>query len=95
MRLAGKICIVTGGGSGLGRATCLLFVEEGGKVVVADRIARHDVFIASVWSRDWLDPRKIFSESFREFFPSICLRTSVRFFGYPLLGDVAFLIVES
>ena len=37
MRLAGKICIVTGGGSGLGRATCLLFVEEGGKVVVADR----------------------------------------------------------
>ncbi len=37
MRLAGKVCIVTGGGSGIGRATCLLFAKEGGKVVVADK----------------------------------------------------------
>ena len=37
MRLAGKICVVTGGASGIGRATCLLFAEEGGKVVVADK----------------------------------------------------------
>jgi len=37
MRLAGKICIVTGGGSDLGRATCLLFAEEGGQVAVADK----------------------------------------------------------
>ncbi len=37
MRLAGKVCIVTGGGSGIGRAACLLFAAEGGKVVVADR----------------------------------------------------------
>lgn len=37
MRLAGKSCIVTGGGSGLGRATCLLFAEEGAKVAVADK----------------------------------------------------------
>ncbi len=37
MRLAGKVCIVTGGGSGIGRATCLLFAQEGGKVVVADK----------------------------------------------------------
>ncbi len=37
MRLTGKICVGTGGASGIGRATCLLFAEEGGKVVVADK----------------------------------------------------------
>ncbi|MFL5055511.1 MAG: SDR family NAD(P)-dependent oxidoreductase, partial [Microvirga sp.] len=37
MRLKGKVCIVTGGGSGIGRATCLLFAKEGASVVVADK----------------------------------------------------------
>ncbi|MFL4972751.1 MAG: SDR family oxidoreductase [Microvirga sp.] len=37
MRLKGKVCIVTGGGSGIGRATCLLFAKEGARVVVADK----------------------------------------------------------
>jgi len=36
MRFADKVCIVTGGGSGIGRATCLQIAAEGGKVVVAD-----------------------------------------------------------
>lgn len=35
-QLAGKVAIVTGGASGLGRATVELFVEEGAQVVVAD-----------------------------------------------------------
>jgi NAD(P)-dependent dehydrogenase (short-subunit alcohol dehydrogenase family) len=38
-RLAGKVAIVTGGASGLGRATVERFVEEGARVVVADRDA--------------------------------------------------------
>ncbi len=37
MRLKGKVCIVTGGGSGIGRATCLLFAREGARLAVADK----------------------------------------------------------
>lgn len=36
MDFAGKVCLVTGAGSGIGRATAMGFAQRGGKVVVAD-----------------------------------------------------------
>jgi NAD(P)-dependent dehydrogenase (short-subunit alcohol dehydrogenase family) len=36
MRFKDKVCLVSGGGSGIGKATCLRLAREGGRVAVLD-----------------------------------------------------------
>ena len=51
MRLDGKVCIITGGGSGIGRASALLFAQEGARLVVADKRAASAQAVAAECAR--------------------------------------------
>ncbi len=44
MELGGKVCLVTGGRSGIGAKTALMFAARGASVAVADRNPPNDVF---------------------------------------------------
>jgi NAD(P)-dependent dehydrogenase (short-subunit alcohol dehydrogenase family) len=50
--LAGKVAIVTGGASGIGRATVELFLEQGAKVVIADIDAAGGTALANQLGKD-------------------------------------------
>src|SRR6266567_4612420 len=51
MRLKGKVCIITGGGSGIGRASALLFAQEGARLAVADKRAASAEAVAAEAAR--------------------------------------------
>jgi len=48
MRLANKIAVITGAGSGIGKSMAEMFVREGAKVVVADRSGKEVEVAASL-----------------------------------------------
>jgi NAD(P)-dependent dehydrogenase (short-subunit alcohol dehydrogenase family) len=48
MRFKDKVSLVTGGGSGIGKATCLQFAREGGRVAVVDLNPEHGEQTASI-----------------------------------------------
>jgi len=52
MRLKDKVCIVTGGGRGIGEAICKKLAREGAKVVVADLLLDHAQATAGAIQQD-------------------------------------------
>jgi len=48
MRFDGKTAIITGGAKGIGRATALRFLREGGQLAVIDLEAEDSTFVTSL-----------------------------------------------
>src|SRR5262249_53665621 len=58
-RLADKVCVVTGAGQGIGRAVARRLGQEGGRIVVADRIGTSATRTLTELREQWADALKV------------------------------------
>src|SRR5690242_10499734 len=58
-RLEDKVCVVTGAGQGIGRATARRLGQEGGKIVVADRVDESATQTVAELRDHGVDARKV------------------------------------
>jgi NAD(P)-dependent dehydrogenase (short-subunit alcohol dehydrogenase family) len=90
-RLADRIAIVTGGASGIGRATVELFAEEGARVLSVDRVDaefvpdRITTMVADVTGED--APGRIAAHAIRQFGRIDILFNCAGIAPYYLIGD--------
>lgn len=81
-RLKGKVAVITGGGSGIGRATALKFLDEGAAVVVADiNITTGNETVALARKRDYSEIRFIRADVSRESDVKACIDLAIAEFG--------------
>jgi NAD(P)-dependent dehydrogenase (short-subunit alcohol dehydrogenase family) len=54
MKLRDRVAIITGGGSGIGRATALIFADNGAKVTVVDwSVELGEETVKMIEAREW------------------------------------------
>jgi NAD(P)-dependent dehydrogenase (short-subunit alcohol dehydrogenase family) len=58
-RLAGKTCIVTGAGQGIGRAIARRLGQEGGRIIVADRVDEGATRVTDELTEHGVEARKV------------------------------------
>jgi dihydroxycyclohexadiene carboxylate dehydrogenase len=61
-RFAGKVCIVTGAGQGIGRATARRLAAEGGRIVIAERVEESAVETARQLSESGVEVMTLLSD---------------------------------